>query len=232
MEPGDVTAITGSFGSLLNLNFDAITIFGYTFSARLNAALSENRAQVFADTTLHGISGENVKFQNTSTYRYRDSNVDATTGKPVYTGITREIVSGVTLEINGWVSGEGMVTMGINASVSKRGADVTTANGNPPATSEKIIATKLSTADGEPVILSGLEQNDTSIVEQRTPIISRIPLIGWLFMNYGETKQKSEMVIYLVPHITNGKDRSEERDTLERTAIERLVAPVEARRKK
>jgi hypothetical protein len=40
------------------------------------------------------------------------------------------------------------------------------------------------------------------------------------------------MVIYLVPHITNGKDRSEERDTLERTAIERLVAPVEARRKK
>lgn len=225
LSPGDMTSVSGSFGSLLNLNFDVITLFGYQFSARLNTALSENRAQVFADTTIHGMTGENIKFQNTSTYRYRDSNVDPETGKSVYTGITREIVSGVVLEINGWVSGDGMVTMNIRASVSKRGVDVSGKSGNPPPTSEKSITTKLNTANGEPVILSGLTQNDSSIVEQRLPFLSRIPLIGWAFRNRNTTNEKTEMVIYIVPHITNGSDTSYESSALANTAFERLVLP-------
>jgi len=223
LEPGDITAIAGSFENLLSLKFDVISLFGYQFSAKLNASLAENSAQIFADTTLHGISGENIKFQNTSTYRYRDSNVDAETGKSVYTGITREIVSGVVLEINGWVSGDGMVTMNINASVSKRGADVSTKTGNPPTTSEKIISTKLNTANGEPVILSGLVQNDSSIVEQWVPFISRIPVLGWIFRDHNSTKAKTEMIIYIVPHVTNGSDSAEKSDRLALTAYERLV---------
>lgn len=223
--PGDRNMVSGNFGSLLNLNFDVITLFGYKFSEHLNTALAENSAHIFADTTLHGISGENIKFQNTSTYRYRDSNVDPETGKPVYTGITREIVSGVVLEINGWVSGDGMVTMNIHASVSKRGADVSSKSGNPPPTSEKIITTKLNTSNGEPVILSGLTQNDSSIVEQRIPFISKIPLIGLLFRNIESTKEKTEMIIYIVPHITNEETAENGISIIEKSAYERLVAP-------
>ncbi len=225
LSPGDMTSVSGSFGSLLNVNFDVITLFGYRFSASLNTALSENSARVFADTTLHGITGENIKFQNTSTYRYRDSNVDPETGKPIYTGITREIVSGVVLEINGWVSGGGMVTMNIHASVSKRGVDVSGKSGNPPPTSEKSITTRLNASNGEPVILSGLTENDASIVEQRIPFISRIPLIGWFFRSRNSTKEKTEMVIYLVPHLTNEGEPSVKDDVLLETVYERLVQP-------
>jgi len=226
LESGDITAVAGNFGSLLGLKFDVISLFGYRFSAKLNASLADNHAQVFADTTLHGISGENIKFQNTSTYRYRDSNVDPETGKSVYTGITREIISGVVLEINGWASGDGMVTMNINASVSKRGADVSTRTGNPPTTSEKIISTKLNTANGEPVILSGLTQNDSSIVEQRVPFISRIPLLGWIFRDLTSTQNKNEMIIYIVPHITNESDAEDESDRLALTAYDRIIKPL------
>ncbi len=223
MKPGDMTSISGNFGNLLNLNFDVITLFGYRFSARLNTALAENRAQVFTDTTLQGISGENIKFQNTSTYRYRDSNIDPETGKPVYTGVTREIVSGVILELNGWVSGDGMVTMNIHASVSKRGADVSGQSANPPPTSEKSITTKLNAVNGEPVILSGLTQNDSSIAEQRIPFISRIPLLGWLFRSRNTTAEKTEMVIYIVPHITNDNSAALDGPALELTALKRLI---------
>ncbi len=224
LKPGDMTSVSGSFGSLLNLNFDVITLFGYRFSARLDAALAENRAQIFTDTTLQGISGENIKFQNTSTYRYRDSNIDPESGKPVYTGVTREIVSGVVLELNGWVSGDGIITMNIHASVSKRGADVSAHSANPPPTSEKSITTKLNTADGEPVILSGLTQNDSEIAEQRIPFLSRLPLLGWLFRTNNTTAEKTEMVIYIVPHITNdGYGETAYGEAPELTALERLI---------
>jgi hypothetical protein len=225
LEAGDRNAIGGSFENLLSLNFDVVTLFGYRFAGKLSAALAGNKARVFTDTTLHGISGENIKFQNTSTYRYRDSNVDAETGKTIYTGITREIISGITLELNGWVSGEGIVTMAVNAMISKRGADVSSVNGNPPPTSEKSVQTRLSTKNGEPVILSGLSQNDESIVEQRVPLISKIPIIGLLFRNDSKTKSKSEMVIYIVPHISNGPDSKEESARKAATAYGRLVVP-------
>ena len=42
----------------------------------------------------------------------------------LYDGVTREITSGLVLNIDGWVSGDGMITTTVNASVSKRGADV------------------------------------------------------------------------------------------------------------
>jgi hypothetical protein len=201
---GDRTMVTGQFGNLLSLNFDVITVFGYQFAAKLSTAITENHANVFADTTLFGLSGQEIKFQNTSTYRYRDSNVDPDTGRPIYSGITREIVSGLVLEINGWVSGDGMITTTVVASVSKRGADVSSTIGNPPPTSERVLTTQVRARSGETVVLSGLRQNDSTIVEQRTPFISKVPILGWFFKSRNTTTENTQMIIYLVPHVDLG----------------------------
>ncbi|GHT70337.1 hypothetical protein FACS1894110_21730 [Spirochaetia bacterium] len=201
MQPGDRTMVSGEFGNLLNINFDLITVFGYQFAARVNLALSENKASVFADTTLFGLSGQEIKFQNTNTYRYRDSNIDPDTGKPIYSGVTREIISGLILDIKGWVSGDGMITTNVTATVSKRGADVSSSIGNPPPTSERVLTTQVRSRSGETVVLSGLRQNDSTIVEDRLPGLSKIPLLGWLFKSRHSTKENTQMVIYLIPHI-------------------------------
>jgi type II secretory pathway component GspD/PulD (secretin) len=206
VRPGDRTMVTGQLGNLLNLNFDIITVFGYQFAAKLNLAISDSKANVFADTTLFGLSGQEIKFQNTSTYRYRDSNIDPNTGKPIYTGVTREIVSGLVLEIKGWVSGDGMITTTVTASVSKRGAEVSSAAGNPPPTSERVLTTQVRARSGETVVLSGLRQNDSSIVEQRLPLFSKIPLLGWLFKSKNNSNENSQMIIYLVPHVDIAND--------------------------
>jgi len=206
VRPGDRTMVTGQLGNLLNLNFDIITVFGYQFAAKLNLAISDNQANVFADTTLFGLSGQEIKFQNTSTYRYHDSNIDPDTGKPVYSGVTREIVSGLVLEIKGWVSGDGMITTTVTASVSKRGAEISSARGNPPPTSERVLTTQVRARSGETVVLSGLRQNDSGIVEQRLPLLSKIPLLGWLFKSKNNSTENSQMIIYLVPHVDIAND--------------------------
>ena len=206
LRPGNRTMITGQLGNLLNLNFDIITIFGYQFAAKLNAAIADNQATVFADTTLFGLSGQEIKFQNTSTYRYQDSNIDPDTGKPVFSGITREIISGLVLDINGWVSGDGMITTTLSASVSKQGSDVSLSMGNPPPTSEKVLTTQVRARSGEAVVLSGLRQNDSTIIEQRLPFLSRIPILGWLFKSKNNTTENTQMIIYLVPHVDLAND--------------------------
>jgi Flp pilus assembly secretin CpaC len=197
-------------GSVMNLNLNVISAFGLNFAANLQSSIEENETRVFADTTLHGISGKKINFQNTNTYRYRDNNVDPETGKPIYSGVTREIISGIKIDILGRVSGNGMITSTVTASVTRQGVDTSSSTGNPPPTTEKIVTTEVCGKSGEVVVLSGLIQNAQTETEKRTPIFSKIPILGNLFKNKNKINQNSQMVIYLVPYLENLENKVEE----------------------
>lgn len=198
---GDQTAFLGSLGSILNLNFDITSAFGYSFSLKLDSDLDRSKARVLADTTLTGLSGEKVKFQNTDTYRYRDTVKNLETGEEETTGISREITSGLFLEVEGWVSGDEMITMVISATVSKRGQGSATTTGILPPTSEKILETHIRTPAGKPIAIGGLIQQEKSLVVKDNPLTSWIPLLGALFQKREEGQKNTEMVIYIIPHL-------------------------------
>lgn len=200
VEPGSFTDLTASVSPFAMFNIDVVAAFGYSFAAGLKAAIAENKAEICADTVLHGVSGTPISFRNTNTYRYRDPYIDTQTGQSTGTGVTREIVSGLVLDVTGWVSGDGMITTKVNASISRQGADVSS-SGNPPPTSEKNVTTEVRGKSGEVIVLSGLVQDDTTVAEDRTPLLSKIPLLGWLFKKQQKTEEKNEMYIYLVPHL-------------------------------
>ena len=209
MHMGDRTSASAILGNVMNLNMNVVGAFGMNFAASLQASIEENKTKVFADTTLHGVNGKKINFQNTNTYRYRDNNLDPETGKPVYSGVTREITSGIKLEVLGWVSGDGMITSSVTASVSRQGTDTSSSTGNPPPTTEKIVTTEVRGKSGEPVVLSGLVQNQDTKEEKQTPFISKIPLIGNLFKSRTKISEKSQMVIYLVPHLEGYEKKAE-----------------------
>ena len=201
MKIGDRNDFGVKIGNVLNLNLNVISAFGLDFAVQLQTAIEENKTSVFADTTLHGVAGKQINFQNTNTYRYRDNNLDPQTGKPVYSGVTKEIVSGLKLDVVGFVSGDGMITSTVTASVTRQGIDTSSSTGNPPPTSEKVITTEVCGKSGEPIVISGLVQSSNSQSSSGVPLISKVPLLGALFKTSEKITEKSQMVIYLVPHI-------------------------------
>ncbi len=206
----DSTVFTGELGNLLNISFDAVSVFGELFSLKLNSAMKSSSASIFADTTLYGLSGEKITFENTNTYRYRDTTTNDASGTSVYSSITREIISGLQLDVSGWVSGDEMVTMTVTASVSKQGVDVSRSTGNPPPTSEKSITTKVRARSGEPVVLSGLTQTEKNETDNGVPFLKKIPVLGFLFKGKEKNSEQTDMVIYLVPHVVKwNPDKSE-----------------------
>ncbi|HEB11964.1 MAG TPA: hypothetical protein ENI06_12220 [Spirochaetales bacterium] len=201
---GTENAFIGTIGSLLSLSFDIVSTFGYQFGVQLSLDLSTNKARVLADTTLIGVSDQEISFQNTETYRYREIEVDED-GNTKYTGVTREITSGLIFNIKGWVSGNGMITMDVKATVSKRGTDVSTESGSIPPTSENVINTKIRTLSGKPLVIGGLIRQERSIHVNKVPILGSIPLLGYLFQSRKESVENSELVIYIVPHVDYSK---------------------------
>ncbi len=188
--------------SLLKLNFDVISKLGYSFAAKLGSEITENRARVLADTTLIGLSGEPVSFQNTSTYRYSDKTLNSETNE--YTYITRELTSGIVLKINGWVSGDEMITIAVDSKISKQ----TEADGDGsataiPGTSEKGVVTKVRTKSGSSIVIGGLLQMDKTETRKRIPVLGYIPLVGLLFQDIITTEETTELVIYITPYLHN-----------------------------
>lgn len=194
-------SISGNFSNLLSIQFDVISEFGYKLAAELNLKITEDKAKVLADTTLNGISGQDIKFENTDIYRYRDYTINTETKEK--TGVTREITSGIILKINGWVSGDGMITMDVNAVVSKQGdsdqSDDSTKN--PPPSSERMVTTQVRTKSGAPIIIGGLLQVEKTENVNKVPLLSSIPILGLLFQNVSISDVTTEMVIYIVPYV-------------------------------
>ncbi|ULQ59090.1 type II and III secretion system protein [Brucepastera parasyntrophica] len=204
------TAFMGNLSNIMTLTFDVVSQFGYQFAANLSVQLGENTAEVFADTTLNGLSGQEIKFQNTDTYRYQELEVDDDTGKITRTGVTREITSGLIVTLNGWVSGDDMITMTVNATVSKQNNNSSSDTTTIPSTSERVVNTQVRTPSGKPIVISGLIKEDINKNVQKIPLLGSIPLIGRLFRDQTDSKEKTEIVIYIVPYLL--RDENEDQD--------------------
>ena len=197
-------SVIAGLSSLLKLNFNIISELGYLFAVNLNTGLENDRAQVFADTTLYGTVGKDVKFQNTTTYRYLELATTTTAGTTT-TGTTREVSSGMILTLNSWVSGDGMITTDLAATFSDKlqgDTSSSTSATSPPTTSERVLSTNVHTPSGVPIVIGGLRQRKTESAVSKPPIIGDIPLLGKAFQQRSEKLSDSEIVIYLVPYLT------------------------------
>lgn len=223
-QPGKTFA--AGLANIFSLSFDVVSKFGYQFATKLSLALSENLAQVYADTTLNGLSGQEIKFQNTETTRTPTLEVNESTGAITNTGAVKEITSGLIISLNGWVSGDNMITINVNATVSKEDSSETQSITNSsntgstvisyPSTSERIVTTQVRTPSGKPIIIGGLITEDVHQTTKKFPLLGDIPLLGLLFRTIDKTRVKSEIVIYIVPHLGYDGDDSDIGDCLER----------------
>ncbi|QEN04210.1 hypothetical protein EW093_05650 [Thiospirochaeta perfilievii] len=202
----DWSSFSGALGGLLNLNFNVLSALGPLFSYELQAALSENRSKILVDTTLQALSGKKVSFRNTTTTRFYKSTTDAD-GKTESTGATQEVSWGILLDIEGWISGDGMITVNVQSTIS----DETKVSGEAsgiPSTSEKIVNTEVRTKEGEPVVIGGLISSKNESVIEKTPILGDIPLLGKLFQKTEDRDTQSEFIIYLLPYIDKSTENS------------------------
>lgn len=206
------TGIAGAFSGLTSLTFDVINQFGYQFSLNLSANLTDNTSRILTDTTLYGLSGEQVTFQNTNTSRHPTTREDPD-GEGTETTGFKEITSGLMIDVTGWTSGDGMVTMEIKSTISNQEGGSDSDANSIPSTSEKVITTHVRSLSGEPIVLSGLKHRQLSIGTSRVPFLGRIPLLGLLFQSRTETFKDSEFLVTLIPYVE--EDPQYQRDPYE-----------------
>ena len=72
--------------------------------------------------------------------------------------------------------------------------------GTPPKNTRET-QTNLIVKNGETIVIGGIYTETDSESEGGIPLLSRIPLIGWLFKKETKTKDKTELLIFITPRI-------------------------------
>lgn len=191
------TVLQGAFGELLDIDLDLFATFGWLFAVQISAGLAGDAMQVLADTSITGLAGEALTLSSLETFRYRESS-SSDAGSTA--SATREISSGLVLELHGELTGSGAVEIAVRASISARGSDDAT-DVNPPATSERLVQTRVRTQPGVPIVIGGLILESEMRSSRHGGPFAVIPILRLLGGTRRQDRERSELTIYILPRV-------------------------------
>jgi len=113
--------------------------------------------------------------------------------------------TGVILKVTPRVNGSGLVLLDIAQEVS----DVTenqTSGIDSPTISTRRISTSIAVQDGQVIALGGMFRNSKIFGKNGVPFLSRIPVLGALFGTNTDTRNRTELLVILKPHVLRTVD--------------------------
>jgi general secretion pathway protein D len=111
---------------------------------------------------------------------------------------------GIILRVTPFITSEGMVQMIVQPSTSAIDPSLSipiSAGVNAPVIDVRSADTVVITPDGQTVVIGGLMRNDSGEIVTKIPLLGDIPLLGNLFKHKTTQSQKTELIIFMTPHV-------------------------------
>lgn len=120
---------------------------------------------------------------------------------------------GVIFEVTPHVNNAGVVTLDLAPKVTAIDGYVTvdqTATAQVPQLTTREATTSVMIQSGDTLVIGGLISDATTDTESKFPLLGDIPLLGKLFRHKSTVKAKTELLIFLTPHIVTPRGESVE----------------------
>ncbi len=108
----------------------------------------------------------------------------------------------LSLEVTPHITADGSVLMTIKAENNQPDPSNSGSNGQ-PAIQKKEAATQVLVKDADTTVIGGIYVRGSSSSQSGVPLLSKIPVLGYLFKNYRELETRTELLIFITPRILN-----------------------------
>lgn len=108
--------------------------------------------------------------------------------------------TGVTLQVNARVNPSGVVTLIIDQEVSKPSATQSSTIPT-PSFDQQVVQTQITMQDGDTIAIGGIIAENTNSGSSGIPGLNRLPYVGGFFGNKTYSKDRSELIIFMTPHV-------------------------------
>ncbi len=173
----------------------------------LKALQSDNDVNVLSTPQLLAGDGEKAEIVVAQNVPFPGSQTTSTGGN-IQTTIERKDV-GITLKLTPTVLKDDLVKLDIYQEASSLTPTPQTVGNNVvigPTTNKRSATTIVTVPDGQTVVIGGLIRDDVVEGEKKIPLLGDIPLLGWLFKTKTHEVRKTNMLIFITPHVVKDSE--------------------------
>jgi general secretion pathway protein D len=137
---------------------------------------------------------------------------------------------GIILEVTPHINPEGLVIMDVAPEISATTAETVPISETVDAAvfAKRSAFTRIAIRDNQTIVIGGLIEDRKTQSVDKVPILGDVPLLGALFRRTEDEKEKTELLIFLTPHVAHQADQLQAMSAEEMTGVrqmEKAVAP-------
>jgi general secretion pathway protein D len=195
---------TGDAGPSLNLSAGTLVGQARELFATLNAQELSSRTKVLSSPNI--IATDSIPASITV-----GDSVPTLSSQSVNPGVTQggnslafntisNVSTGTGLNILARVNPSGVVTMIINQTVTAP-VSTDTSGIDSPSFSQRNVNTQVTVDDGDMIAIGGIIDEKSISASRGIPYLERIPGLNFLFGGHSSSKQRTELIVFLTPHV-------------------------------
>jgi general secretion pathway protein D len=189
---------------LVNPFTDALS-GAFTLTKSVNITLSAIQAvtklKVLSSPQITVLDNELASIQvgDTVPYLSQTSQSTVTTSAPIVSSISYQ-QTGVILQVIPRVNSGGLVTLDISQEVSDP-VKTTISGIDSPTFQDRKVRSRVVVRDGQTIGLGGMIRDNNSQSNSGIPFLKDIPLLGALFANQDNSRNRTELLVMITPHV-------------------------------
>lgn len=197
---GSINDFLNRLGGATHLNLGHVTP---NFYATINALETNSNVKVHSVPKLSTLNGHTASLSIGSKryYLIQTQNVLPSLTNPtsIFSQQYNAVEANLVINIKPIVSGDDQVTLGITVNITDFiGTPPTNA---PPPTSTSKFESIIRAHNEDMIVLGGLEREEDSDSASGVPLLSRIPILKWLFSSKSKTHTKIVTLVFIKPTI-------------------------------
>jgi len=126
-------------------------------------------------------------------------------------GTSRDVIQnidrldvGIKLKLTPHINPQDEVCMALNPSIEAIIDTGSTGTDYTPTIARREVSTTVTVPNGKTIVISGLVSENKTKTVRKIPILGSLPLIGWLFRHTVDTTERTNLIIFVTPHVMTG----------------------------
>ncbi len=179
------------------------TLTGTQYGVFLNAVKSDARFEVLSTPRIFTSNNATASINISQSLPYVVSQRTDVNGNFLFTYDFLDV--GIVLTVTPRITSNGYVTMDVTQTANDF---VRYTDFNAPVVNQREAQTTVSVKDGETVVLGGIIKNTVSATVNKVPVLGDIPILGNLFKSNSTIRNKTELLVFLTPHVVRNEDEA------------------------
>ncbi|MEI7998094.1 MAG: type IV pilus secretin PilQ [Candidatus Omnitrophota bacterium] len=184
--------------------FNYGTLDASGLSVALNLLSSRSDTNILSSPSIVTLDNQTAKIKVGNQYPIPNYTYNPEQAKLQLSGFNYMDI-GIIFEVTPHINNAGLVTLDLKPKVSAITdyvqVDPTSNVAKVPLLSNEEANTKVMIRDGQTLVIAGLVKENTQTNKNKVPFLGDLPLIGSAFRSKNDIKTKTELIIFLTPHI-------------------------------